>query len=76
MAMIFYQSPHWLTKRDTIRDMDGDNRVKALFDAIQETTNVRDCTNWEFHCYKVASGITRTTVYLFDLGDVIQFYPT
>lgn len=75
MALIFYQSPHWVTKRDTIRDMDGDNRVKALFDAIQDCTGIPDFTNWEFHCYKVASAHTRTTVYLFDLGDVVQWYP-
>lgn len=76
MALIFYQSPYWVTKKDTMRDMDGDNRVKALFDAIQDCTGVPDFTNWEFHCYKAASGVTRTTAYLFDLGDVIPFFPT
>ncbi len=75
MVLIFLQSPFWLTKKDTMRDMDGDNRVKALLDAVQEATGVRDYTNWEFHCYKAASSTIRTTAYFFDLGDVVQWFP-
>lgn len=75
MSLIFLESPHWITKKHTIRDMDGDNRVKPLFDAIQITTGVKDYTNWEFHCYKLASSKIRTSVYLFDVGDLVEWYP-
>lgn len=73
--LIFMASPHWITKKHTLRDMDGDNRVKPLFDAIQATTGVRDCTNWEHHCWKLASAKIQTIVYLFDLGDIVEWYP-
>lgn len=75
MVLIFLQSPFWITKKDMMRNMDGDNRVKALLDAIQECTGVPDYTNWEFHCYKAASSQVRTSAYLFDLGDVVQWFP-
>lgn len=74
-SLIFLASPHWITKKHTLRDMDGDNRIKPLFDAIQATTGVRDCTNWEFHCWKLASAKVQTIVYLFDLGDIVEWYP-
>lgn len=74
-ALVFYLSPHWVTKRHELRDMDADNRLKPLFDAVQEATGVPDYTNWEIHCYKVASSVTRTVVYLLDLGDLIDVYP-
>lgn len=75
MAMVFLESPHWITKRHTLRDMDCDNRLKPLFDAIQNGTRAPDCTNWEIHSWKVASAFTRTTVYLFALGDLIDWHP-
>ncbi len=74
MAMVFLQSPHWITQKHTMRDMDGDNRLKPLFDAIECCTGQRDNANWQHHCYKLASNIERTTVYLFDLGDLIEYY--
>lgn len=74
-ALIFLQSPHWVTKRGTIRDMDGDNRIKPIFDAVEAATGARDCATWEIHAFKVASGLVKTSVYLFDLGDLIDFFP-
>lgn len=73
-ALIFLESPHWVNKRHLITDMDGDNRVKSLFDAIQACTDVPDNTNWEHHVWKAFSRHTRTTVYLFDLGDLVEYY--
>lgn len=75
MAMVFFESPHWITKRHTLRDMDGDNRLKPLFDAIQAATGSNDSANWQIHAWKVASARTRTTVYLFALGDLIDWHP-
>ncbi len=74
MVLIFLESPHWVTKKHTIRDMDGDNRIKALLDAVQAHTGYPDYTNWELHVYKVASLKLRTTTYLFDLGDVVNWH--
>lgn len=74
MAMLFFESPFWITKKHTTRDMDCDNRVKPLLDAIQYATGVPDNTNWEFHVWKIPSKLTRTTVYLFELGDLVEWY--
>lgn len=74
MAMVFLQSPFWINKKHQIRDADGDNRLKSLMDAVQVTTGISDNTNWEFHVWKVPSGQKRTTVYMFDLGDVVEYY--
>ena len=68
------ESPFWVTKEHVVRDMDVDNRTKAMADAIMHSIQVTDSTNWEIHQYKVASKKTRTTVYLFDMGDLVQFH--
>ncbi len=73
-AIIFLESPLWLTMERKVRQMDADNFVKPIFDAYQEATNVPDELMWEFHVYKVASKRSRTTVYMFDLGDVVDFH--
>lgn len=73
-VMIFLESPRWLTKKMTIREMDVDNRIKPVLDGIKNCTGVPDETNWEIHCWKVASRAERLTVYLFDLGDLVEFY--
>ena len=71
---IFLQSPTWITKKHTIREMDADNRVKAVLDAIQHATGIPDQTNWEIHVYKCASKSKKTRVLLIDLGDVVNLY--
>lgn len=73
-GMIFIESPHWITLKHTLREMDLDNRIKPLFDAVKHALGLADETNWEFHVYKVQSKNTRTTVHLFDLGDIVDFY--
>jgi Holliday junction resolvase RusA-like endonuclease len=72
--MILLESPRWITKKHTIRAMDLDNRVKPMLDAIKESINSPDETNWELHVYKVASKKEQTTVAIFDLGDVINYH--
>jgi hypothetical protein len=75
MAMIFLLSPYWLTKKRTMRDADGDNRIKPLGDAIQRSTGVRDFTTWVNHQWKIATTKrVMTAVYMFDVGDVVDVY--
>lgn len=73
-AIILFESPLWLTQKLTVREMDADNLVKPLFDAIQQHTEIPDELNWQVHFFKVQSKKTRTIVYLFDLGDVVEYF--
>lgn len=73
-VLIFLESPKWITLKHTVREMDTDNRIKPTLDAVKEAIGVPDETNWELHVWKLASKNTRTTVHLFDLGDVVNFY--
>jgi Holliday junction resolvase RusA-like endonuclease len=73
-AIILFESPVWLTAEHRVRKQDCDNLVKPLFDAIELGSGVRDECHWEFHVFKVVSKRVRTIVYLFDLGDVVEFF--
>ena len=74
LAVCFFSSPHWITKRRLIRKMDVDNRQKALLDAIGNATGVNDCRFWEYHAYKIAAPEVQTSVYVVDLGDIVEWY--
>lgn len=73
-AIVLFESPLWITKEHKVRKMDADNKLKAIFDAVQNATDVPDELHWQFHVFKIASKRTRTVVHLYDLGDVIEFY--
>lgn len=73
-AVVLFQSPAWLTKKYTPREMDADNKLKPTLDACQMATHVPDELHWEFHVYKAVSKRERTIVYLFDLGDIVEYY--
>lgn len=73
-VVIIFQSPMWITLERRVREMDVDNRVKPLLDAIQHATGQVDERHWHFHAFKAPSKRTRSTVYLFDLGDVVDYY--
>lgn len=73
-AVLLFVSPHWVTKKLTVRKMDADNRVKPVFDGIERATQVPDELHWEFHAYKVLGNKERVRVFLFDLGDVLTYY--
>lgn len=75
MVMAFLLSPYWVTKERVMRHADGDNRLKPLLDAAQHALNVPDHTNWEYHLWKVYAERTMTVVYMFDMGDLVEFYP-
>lgn len=73
-AIIVFESPHWLTQKRQVNEVDADNKVKPLFDAIETHTGTPDELHWQFHVYKVLSKRKKTTVYLYDLGDIIDYY--
>lgn len=73
-AMVLFESPHWLTARRMVREEDADNKAKPAFDAVEQATEVPDELHWQFHVFKVLSKRKRTTIFLFDLGDVVQYF--
>lgn len=73
-AVILFESPIWLTQEYTVRQEDADNKLKPILDAIERATVVPDQLHWQLHAFKIASKKTRTIVYLFDLGDIVEYY--
>lgn len=73
-AIIVMRSPLWLTAKSTVRKMDADNKIKPIFDAIEKATGYPDENHWDFHVFKVPSKTQKLTVYLFDLGEVMEYY--
>lgn len=73
-AVILLESQFWLTQKREIREKDADNLVKPILDAVQNATEVPDELHWQLHVFKLPSKWNRTTVYLFDLGDLVEFY--
>jgi Holliday junction resolvase RusA-like endonuclease len=73
-AIIFLESPYWITMERQVRESDADNRIKVVMDAFEKATGLPDELNWQFHVFKVASKRARTTVYIFDLGDVVEYF--
>lgn len=73
-VVILLESPRWVTKKSTIREMDADNRVKPMLDAMQESLEIPDETNWEIHVYKIASAKEQVTCFVFDLGEVVNYH--
>lgn len=73
-AVILLESKLWVTTKCKVRQMDADNRVKGVLDAVEHAMELPDELAWSIHVFKIASKRERTTVYLFDLGDLIEFY--
>jgi Holliday junction resolvase RusA-like endonuclease len=73
-AVLFFETPHWVTKEHKVRKMDSDNRVKPMFDSIEYGAGTPDELYWQFMVFKILSKRTRTSIYLFDLGDVVEHY--
>lgn len=71
-AVVLFCDPVWVTKDRTVRKMDVDNRPKTMFDAIEHITGAPDELHWNVHAFKVFSKQTRTRVYLFDIGDIVE----
>jgi Holliday junction resolvase RusA-like endonuclease len=74
-VVIQFCSPHWVTKKYEVRKMDLDNRVKILIDAVKEgLNNVDDSLVFEFCSFKVVTRSEETRVYLYDLGEVVEYF--
>lgn len=73
-AVLLFESPYWLTAKRTVREMDADNKLKPALDAVQNATQIPDQLHWKFYVEKVLSKRQRTTIFLYDLGDVVEYY--
>lgn len=73
-ALVLFETPYWITAKRTVREMDADNKTKPLLDAIQHATEVPDELHWQFYVFKVLSKRQRTSVFLYDLGDVVEYF--
>lgn len=73
-AVLVIYSPLWLTLRRTVAKRDADNPVKATFDAIQQATEVPDELHWKFSVEKALAKRTRTSIWLYDLGDLVDYW--
>jgi Holliday junction resolvase RusA-like endonuclease len=73
-AIVLFESPTWLTQEKRVRKEDCDNKIKPALDAAALATGVPDELHWQVHAFKIPSKKTRTIVYLFDLGNVIDYY--
>lgn len=71
--IIAVESKHWLKQDNTVREMDVDNFMKSPIDAIK-TTMGGDHVLWEDMIFKVQSKRERTTVWLFEFGDIVEAY--
>jgi hypothetical protein len=73
-AVILFESPEWVTARRLVREMDVDNKVKPMLDATEKATNVPDELHWQVHQFKVLCKRKRTRVFLFDLGEIVDYH--
>lgn len=73
-AVILLAGQHWITARRLIREEDADNKVKPTLDAVQHSTGTPDELHWEVFVSKVLSKRRRTFIFLYDLGDVVEYY--
>ncbi len=73
-ALLFFENPHWITQEFRVRAADADNLVKPTLDAVKISARMPDELIWQAHVFKISSKRKRTIVYLFDLGDVVEFF--
>lgn len=73
-AVIMLESPYWLTMKRQVAQQDADNRVKVILDAVEFASGAPDELYWNLHIFKAASKRIRTTVWLFDMGDVVEYF--
>lgn len=73
-AVVLLETPMWITTRREVRQRDADNLVKPILDAVEHAMDLPDELCWNHHVFKVQSKRERTRVWLFDLGDVVEYY--
>jgi Holliday junction resolvase RusA-like endonuclease len=62
--MMIFRSNRWVSKKGLLREMDVDNRIKPLLDAIQKASAMPDQLFFELHAYKQPWETEETLVYL------------
>lgn len=73
-AVILFETPEWIKQDYTVSTRDVDNLIKPLLDAVKVCSGMPDELAWQLHAFKLVSKRTRTSVYLFDLGDVVEYF--
>lgn len=73
-AILLFESPTWVTAKRTVREEDADNKTKPAFDAVEHATEIPDELHWQFHVFKILAKRRRTWIFLYDLGDVVEFF--
>lgn len=73
-AVLLFKSPQWVDDAHLISVLDVDNRIKPIFDAIEECSGIEDERIWDVHAFKVLAKRKSVTVYLFDLGKSIAYH--
>ena len=74
-----FESSMWLPKNskkaiDIALMIDADYRIKSISDAIGSAVGYPDHRAWEVHAFKLYSTIERTHVFIFDLGQNIDYH--
>lgn len=73
-VVIVFCSSVWLTKKRTVREIDLDNKIKGAVDAVKIALHLRDQMIWDQHAAKLQAAKDATHVWVFDLGDVVDYY--
>lgn len=73
-GVILFANNGWIRKDGTVALVDADNKIKTALDATEIHTRIGDERFWDLHVFKVCSKKTHTDIYLFDLGDVVQYF--
>lgn len=63
-ALIVLRSPRWLTTKGEVSVIDADNRIKPLFDSIQQASGNQDQRIFEFRVFKEPFEREETAIYL------------
>ena len=74
VAVLLFESPYWLTLKREVREKDVDNLIKPTLDAIQQASGIPDELHWQVHAFKLLSKRQRTTIFLYDLGTIVEYY--
>lgn len=68
------ESALWIKQDNTVRQMDIDNKLKSPIDAFKTEFASGDHQAWETLIFKVQSKRERTTVWVFEMGDIVDCY--
>lgn len=73
-SVILLEGDCWITKDLRPKEADSDNMVKPVHDSLQVPFKFKDQEIWETFCCKCASNKNNVWVWLFDIGNDVQYY--